>query len=78
MRRILHKDINFHQYKVPAMQELSNRDMTNRSTTAEHLIGVFSDDVVILMADEAHFHLSGCVNKQKFRWTGVEWQTSES
>jgi hypothetical protein len=23
-----------------------------------------SDDVIILMTDEAHFHLSGCVNKQ--------------
>jgi hypothetical protein len=45
---------------------LSDRDVANRSTVAERLIRIMSDDV-ILVTDEAHFHLSGCVNKQNFR-----------
>jgi hypothetical protein len=43
------------------VQDLSDRDVANRNTVAERLIGILSDDV-ILMPDEAHFHLSGCVN----------------
>jgi hypothetical protein len=39
-----------------AVQELSDRDMGNHSTVAERLIGILSDDVIILMTDEAHFH----------------------
>jgi hypothetical protein len=50
------------------VQELSDHDMANRSTVAERLIGILSDHVVILMTDEAHFHLSICVNKQNFRY----------
>jgi hypothetical protein len=33
---------------------------------AECLIGILSNDVTVFMADEAHFHLSSCVNKQNF------------
>jgi hypothetical protein len=40
------------------VQQLSDRDMANRSTVAERLIGILSDDVIIIMIDEAHFHLS--------------------
>jgi hypothetical protein len=44
--------------------------IANRISVAEHLIGILSDDVIIFMVDEAHFHLSGSVNKQNFRcWT---------
>jgi hypothetical protein len=72
-------------------QQLSDRDMTNRDTVAERLIGILSDDVIIRVTDEAHFH------KQNFRYwteenpqqlhqrplpsarvTGMEWRTSES
>jgi hypothetical protein len=67
MRRILHKDLNFHLYKMVVAQELRNRDMVNNSAVDEHLIGILSNDVIIL-TDEAHFHLSGCVNKQNFRY----------
>jgi hypothetical protein len=54
------------------VQELSDRDMANRSTAVEHLAGILSDDVIILMAGEAHFHLSGSVNKQDFHYWGEE------
>jgi hypothetical protein len=42
VRRILHKDLNFHPYNMVAMQEISNRDMANRSRVAERLIGILS------------------------------------
>jgi hypothetical protein len=35
------------------VNELNDRDMANRSTIAERLIGIFPDDVIILMIDEA-------------------------
>jgi hypothetical protein len=65
VRRILHKDLSF--------QELSDRNMAHRSTpaVAEHLIGILSN-VIILMTDNAHFHLPGCVNKQYFRYRPEE------
>jgi hypothetical protein len=49
------------------LQGLSDRDMANRSTVAERLIGILFD-VIILMTDETHFHLYGCINKQNFRY----------
>jgi hypothetical protein len=66
--RISHKDIQFHPHKTLEVQELSDRDMTNRSTAAERLIKILPDDVIVLMADEAQFHLSGSVNKHDFRY----------
>ena len=67
VRRILHKDLNFHPYKTVIVQELSDRDMANGRISSEQLLEVLNDDGVIntfLMTDEAHFHLSGYVNKQ--------------
>jgi hypothetical protein len=46
------------------VEELSDHDMASRSTVAERLIGILSDDGIILMTDEAHFHLSGYINEQ--------------
>jgi hypothetical protein len=37
--------------------------MAKRSRVAERLIGILSDDIIILMTDEAHYHLSVCANK---------------
>jgi hypothetical protein len=65
--RILHKDLNFQPYKM-VVQELSDCDMANCSTVAKRFIGILSDNVIILMTDEAHFRLSGCVNKQNFHY----------
>ena len=67
--RILHKDLNFHPYKTVIVQELNNRDMANRRISSEQLLEMLNDDSVIntlLMIDEAHFHLSGYVNKQNY------------
>jgi hypothetical protein len=44
------------------------------STVAERLIGILFDDVIVLMTHEAHFHLSGCVNKQNCRYSAEDNQ----
>ena len=67
VRRIFHKDLNFRPYKVVIFQELNDRDMANRRISLEQLLEMLNDYGVIntlLMTDEAHFHLSGYVNKQ--------------
>ena len=67
VRRILHKDLNFHPYKIATVQELKYRDMANRRISSEQLLEMLNDDgviVTLLMTYEAHFNLSGYVNKQ--------------
>ena len=67
--RILHKDLNFHPYKTAIVQDLSDRDMANRSISCEQLLKTLNDDSVIntvLMTDEACFHLSSYLNKQDY------------
>jgi hypothetical protein len=71
-RRILHKDLNFHPYKMVVVQELGDRDMANHRTVTECLIRILSNDVIILNTDEAYFHLSGCANKHNFRYWADE------
>jgi hypothetical protein len=91
LRRILHKDLNFRGYKMVDVQQLSDRDISNR----KHGSWAFNRNFV----RRCHYpydrwstlHLSGCANKQNFRcWAeenqstvdawlfGVEWQTSKS
>jgi hypothetical protein len=72
MKRILHKDLNSHPYKMVVVQELSDHDMTNCSTVAEHFSRRLSNNVINLMTDEAYFHLSDCVNKQSFHYRAKE------
>jgi hypothetical protein len=45
--------------------------MTNGRISSEQLLEMMNDDGVIntlLMTDEAHFHLSGYVNKQNYHY----------
>jgi len=75
VQRILHKDLNFHPYKTVIVQELSDRDMANPRIFSEQLLEMLNDNGVIntvLMTDEAHFHLSGYVNKQNYRYWAPE------
>jgi len=75
VRRILHKDLNFHPYKIAIVQELNDRDMANRRISSEQLLEMLNDDGIIntvLMTDEPHFHLSGYVNKQNYRYWAPE------
>jgi len=49
--------------------------MANRRISSEQLLEMLNDDGVIntfLMTDEAHFHLSGYVNEQNYRYWVLE------
>ena len=73
--RILHKDLNFHQYKIAIVQELSDCDIANCRISSEHLLEMLNDNGVIntvLMTDGAQFHLLGYVNKQNYRYWAPE------
>ena len=67
-RRMLHLDLHFHPYKFAVVQELSELYLQKRRECAQSILNILNDDAIIFMSDEAHFHLSGCVNKQNFRY----------
>jgi len=71
----LHKDLNFHLYKIAIVQELSDWDIANRRVSSEQLLKMLNDDGVIntvLITDEAHFHLSGYMNKENYHYWAPE------
>ncbi|PNF39164.1 hypothetical protein B7P43_G01359 [Cryptotermes secundus] len=71
MRRILHEHLHFHPYKMGVVQELSPRDFQNRITVCETLLENLPPNALAFFSNEAHFHLSGYVNKQNMRyWSG--------
>lgn len=72
---ILRRDLKFHPYKIQIVQELNPNDFRNRRSFAETMIDhFFANDRInnILFSDEAHFHLSGAVNKQNCRYWAPE------
>jgi hypothetical protein len=68
LRRILHADLNLHPYKMMQAQELSERDHANCRAISAEILEQTAAAAVLLSSDEAHFHLSGDVNKQNFRY----------
>ncbi|GBM92802.1 hypothetical protein AVEN_182694-1 [Araneus ventricosus] len=68
VRRILHLDLKFHPYKMMMVQEIKDRDWANRSASSEAILQNVPRDVTLLSGDEAHFHFSGCVEEQNFRY----------
>lgn len=68
VRRILHCELNFHPYKMAVTQELSERDFIARRNACEALHENLPHDALVFFSDEAHFHISGCVNKQNMRY----------
>lgn len=76
LRRILHKDLSMTPYKVQLVQELKPRDHPMRFRFAKWANNQLAADVEfhrkIIFSDEAHFHLSGYVNKQNCRIWGTE------
>ncbi|GBN79769.1 hypothetical protein AVEN_56597-1 [Araneus ventricosus] len=68
LRRILHEDLKFHPNKMMLVQEMKECNWPNRKKCCEVLLENVVPDDVVLSSDEAHFHLSGCVNKQNFRY----------
>ena len=68
VRRMLHRDLKIHPYKMVIAQELSDRDFETLVTLCPDLLRNAPRAAVLLFSDEAHFHLSGTVNKQNFRY----------
>lgn len=68
VRRILHKDLFFHPYKIMVVQELMPPDFNNRMNRAQEMLDRIPPRSTFFSSDEAHFHLSGAVNKQNFRY----------
>lgn len=76
VRRILHNDLHHHPYKIQIVQALNEADYATRRRFCEEFLNLVDQDEDIVhnlwMSDEAHFHLSGYVNKQNFRfWSDV-------
>jgi hypothetical protein len=70
-RQILHKNLHYHPYKIQVAQELNKRDKVSRPQFCNEFLSLMknnSDVVKTLLSDEAHFHGSGCVNKQNCRY----------
>ena len=55
--RILHFDLHFHPYKMAIVQQLKPQDYACRTTFSEQMIDLMTDDTILIMSDEAHFHL---------------------
>jgi len=68
VRRILHQDLFFHPYKIMIVQELIPLDYENRMNCSQEMLNRIHVRSTFFSSDEAHFHLSGAVNKQNFRY----------
>jgi hypothetical protein len=54
------------------VQELRDRDWLSRLASCEAILVNVPADADVLSGDEAHFHSSGCVNKQNFRYWATD------
>ena len=74
VRRILHTDLRFHPYKMQVVQQLNVRDYAQRVDFAVRMQVILeeNENAIIIMSDEAHFHLNGTVNKQNLRYWAPE------
>jgi hypothetical protein len=74
VRTILQKDLKFRPYKMCVFQELRATDYEQREDSAIRMQVLLeeNENAVIIMSHEAHFHLSGEVNKQNLRYLASE------
>ena len=72
VRRILHNDLHYHPYKIQIVQALNTRDYGARVRFCQEMLDLIGEDEDLVnniwMSDEAHFHVSGFVNKQNVRY----------
>ena len=59
LQRILHGELNFHSYKIMIVQSCFQVILSNADFCERMLEIIASDDVILMMSDEAHFHLDG-------------------
>lgn len=72
VRRILHCDLHLHPYKMMVVQELRPEDFVKRTDACNAMLASLQPGAILWSSDEAHFHLSGTVNKQNFRYWAAE------
>lgn len=76
VRRILHNDLHYHPYKIQVVHALNVGDHASRLAFCNRILDMMNDNAEfvnnIWMSDEAHFHISGFVNKQNFRYWSRE------
>jgi len=72
--RILHDKLKFHPYKIMIVQQLAEGDFAQCRDFCENALAILTVDAnaVVMMSDEAHFHLNGFVNKQNCRFWAAE------
>lgn len=73
-RRILHEDLKFHPYKIALVHKLKEGDYSQRLNFAQQMLVLYeqNEDLMVIMSDEALFHLNASVNKQNFRYWASE------
>jgi len=76
VRRVLRKRLVFNLYRTQMVQQLSDEDHRRRLDFCLHLQDLMSSDDHFLekaqISDEATFHVSGAVNRHRFRIWGYE------
>ena len=65
--RILHGELHLHPYK-------RERDYVTQQTSCKQLVDTLLNDALEYFSNQAHFHYSGCVNKQN---AVLEWKKSQ-
>lgn len=73
--KMMRKDLLFFPYKIQLVQELKDTDHLRRRVWCERFLQLNNDTPDfwsnLLMSDEAHFDLSGFVNKPRFDGPGL-------
>jgi hypothetical protein len=72
VQQILHEDLHFYHYKIQVTHALHEREYVNRVNFCQPFLQLINQNQELvnnlLMSYEAHFHLSGFVNKQNFHY----------
>ena len=75
VQRMLKEDLKMYPYKVQMLQKQTSRNRSQRVQFVEEISEKIEDDENFIsnvhFSDEAHFHLSGEVNKQNCRFWGT-------
>lgn len=74
LRRILHFDLYLHPYKIQVVHKLKEADRFVHVAFCREFLQILENDgnQLNFLMIEAHFHLSGYVNKQNYRyWSEV-------
>lgn len=69
LQRILKQELKFHPYKIMVVQKILPTDHLQRLQFSQRMLELLEDEnLIMMMSDEAHFHIDGYVNKQNCRY----------